>query len=112
MNIRMISINGHYCYINKRTVIHTTGLREFLKYKFVRHTRVMLGVNLLSISRIDPELVAKVQKDAVRYTPTKVGTTVVSAVAELIFRNGRGRDAYVKELVKNLNVVSDGGMKF
>lgn len=112
MNIRMIAINGQYCYINNRMAVNASSIREYLKYKFFRHTRVALCVNLLTINRINPEIVAKIQKDAVRYTPTKVGTHTVSAVAELIFRTGVGRDQYVRELVKDLKVVYSGGMKF
>lgn len=112
MNIRSIAINGPYCYINNRIVINTRGVREWFKYKLFRHTRVALVINLISINRIDPQIVAKVQRDAVRYTPTKAGQHVVSANAEMIFRTGVGRDQYVRELVKGLKVVSDGGLKF
>lgn len=112
MNIRTISINGQYCYINSRIVVNASGVREWFKYKLFRHTRVALVINLISMSRIQPQIVEKIQRDAVRYTPTKVGRHVVSANAEMIFRTGAGRDQYVRELVKELRVVSDGGLKF
>ena len=110
VNIRMVSINGIYCYINQASILYTESFREYIKYKFVKIQRVSLVINLLSIPRIDENLIKRVEGASVRYTVNKHMGESMSATAEIIFNTPDGRDQYLRDLVSSLTVVSGGGV--
>lgn len=110
INTRTITINGSLCYINHPMVLHSRGIKEYLKYKLLRRERVSLVVKLLSYHRVERELIEQIRDDSVRFTPEKLEGATISATAELLFPTGEGRDAYTKKLTEDLKIVYAGGL--